>query len=162
MPSKHGDRTGRKVQEVIAALLNELGASRVTVRQPKDDGRFHVTFEALAEGVATIRGLVSPNQHTQPVVQEVLRGNQVVQDDCRHASDSPDFQEMLRRYGGLRAQIVTPIVGPEGIEGILSVHQLGAPRAWTSLAVAACQGAATEIGDRWRARSGEDAKPNPG
>ena len=46
----------------------------------------------------------------QPVVLEVQQGRQVVQPDCLAASDEPHFREMLELYGGLRSQIVTPIV----------------------------------------------------
>ena len=74
---------------------------------------------------------------SQPVVLEVQRGVQVVQDDSAGAYDDPAFQRMLEAYGGLAAQIVTPVMRDGRLEAILSLHQLGAPRAWTAVEVAA-------------------------
>ncbi len=69
---------------------------------------------------------------SQPVVLEVQRGVQVVQDDSACAYDDPAFLRMLEAYGGLAAQIVTPVMRDGRLEAILSLHQLGAPRAWTA------------------------------
>jgi GAF domain-containing protein len=38
---------------------------------------------------------------------------------------------MRDAYGGLAAQIVTPILDEGGLMGILSLHQCGEPRVWT-------------------------------
>ena len=67
----------------------------------------------------------------QPVVRELALGRQVVQDDCRAAYDDPAFHAMLDTYGGLAAQIVTPVLSGDRLVAIVSVHQLGAPRSWT-------------------------------
>ena len=68
---------------------------------------------------------------TQPVVLELQTGRQVVQDDCRTAYDDPAFQRMLDAYGGLAAQIVTPVFDGDRLRAVVSLHQLGRPRAWT-------------------------------
>ena len=52
---------------------------------------------------------------------------------------------MLAVYGGLAAQIVTPIVVRDRLEAILSVHQLGAPRAWTTDEIGAASAAAERL-----------------
>ena len=54
---------------------------------------------------------------------------------------------MLSAYGGLAAQIVTPVLRDGRLEGILSLHQLGAPRRWTQEEIAAAAGAAERIGE---------------
>jgi GAF domain-containing protein len=84
---------------------------------------------------------------TQPVVQELLLGRQVVQDDCSAASDDPAFHQMLTTYGGLAAQIVTPIFRDGSLAAILSLHQLGRPRRWTDLEIAAATRTAERIGE---------------
>jgi GAF domain-containing protein len=58
-------------------------------------------------------------------------GRQVVQDDCASAFDDPAFQRMLGAYGGLAAQIVTPVFLDGRLAAIVSLHQLGAPRRWS-------------------------------
>ena len=131
---------------VLEELLSATRASRVTLRRDlPGEIAFPVVEEALAPGVATLRGERSVHLPTQPVVQEVQRGRQVVQDDCARAYDDPDFQRMLATYGGLAAQIVTPVVVGDRLEAILSVHQLGGPRRWTAEEVTAAAEAARRV-----------------
>ena len=83
----------------------------------------------------------------QPVVLEVQRGRQVVQDDCAAAFDDPAFHAMLAAYGGLAAQIVTPVLRDGRLEAILSLHQLGEPRRWTQEEIGRRASAAERIGE---------------
>lgn len=131
---------------VLEELLSATRASRVTLRRDlPGETAFPVVEEALAPGVATVRGERSIHLPTLPVVQEVQRGRQVVQDDSARAYDEPDFQRMLATYGGLAAQIVTPVVVGDRLEAILSVHQLGEPRRWTEEEVTAAAEAARRV-----------------
>jgi hypothetical protein len=132
--------------EVLENLLRETRASRVTLRRGVADGyAFPVTDEALAPGVASLKDERTVDLRTQPVALEVQRRGQVVQPDCRSAYDDPAFLDMLETYGGLAAQIVTAFVANGGVAAILSVHQLGSPRAWTDGEARACREAATRI-----------------
>jgi GAF domain-containing protein len=79
------------------------------------------------------------------VVALLQRGEQVVQEDTRAAFDDPAFLRMLDTYGGLAAQIVTPIFGDGSLEAIVSLHVLGAPRAWSDQDAAACRAAADRV-----------------
>jgi GAF domain-containing protein len=54
---------------------------------------------------------------------------------------------MLATYGGLAAQIVTPVVSGGRLVAIVSVHQLGAPRRWSPEDVEAATAAARRIGE---------------
>jgi GAF domain-containing protein len=83
----------------------------------------------------------------QPVVLQVQQGRQVVQDDCLAASDEPHFREMLELYGGMRAQIVTPIVRNRRVVAIVSLHQLGRTRRWTEDEIAAASETARKVGE---------------
>ena len=134
------------IGEVLEELLAATGASRVTLRRDvPGDYAFPVTDEALAAGVASLREERTVDLRTQPVVALLRRGEQVVQHDTRAAFDDPAFHRMLETYGGLAAQIVTPVsVGGE-LAAIVSLHQLGAPRTWTDEDVAACTRAADRI-----------------
>jgi GAF domain-containing protein len=136
-----------KIDPILAGLLAETGASRVTLRQDvPGDYAFPVTHEAIAAGVASLRDERTVDLREQPVVREVEQGRQVVQDDCRSAFDDPAFQAMLVRYGGLAAQIVTPVVFAGRLEGIVSLHQLGEARVWTREEIDACRRAAEAVG----------------
>src|SRR5262245_48683120 len=134
-----------EIDATLAELLAATDASRVTLRQEAPGDVFPVTHEALADGTPSIRGLATPGMSRQPVVLEVLTGRQVVQDDCLAASDEPHFREMLELYGGLRAQIVTPVVRDGSVVAIVSLHQLGRTRTWTAAEIAAAQAAADRI-----------------
>ena len=126
-----------RVQAVLERLLEATGASRVTLRRDlPGDYPFPVVEEALAPGVGSLREERSVNLPTQPVVLEIQKGNQVVQHDSRAAFDDPEFRHMLEVYGGMAAQIVTPVVVDGAVRAIVSLHQLGAPRTWTDDEVA--------------------------
>src|SRR5690242_14369864 len=99
-----------EIDGILEQLLSATRASRVTLRQDVAGDVFPVTHEVLADGAPSITGLATPDMARQPVVLEVQQGRQVVQDDCPAASDEPHFRAMLALYGGLRAQIVTPVV----------------------------------------------------
>ena len=123
-------------------------ASRVTLRQDvPGDYAFPVTHETLAPGAQSLREERTVDLKTQPVVALLKDGRQVVQDDCRTAFDDPAFHQMLETYGGLAAQIVTPIVREGRLVAIVSLHQLGNPRRWTEGEIAAASLTARRVGD---------------
>ena len=94
----------------------------------------------------SIRGVTTPGMARQPVVLRVLAGEQVVQDDCDSCfPDDEPFHAMLRLYGGMRAQIVTPLVRDGATAAILSLHELRGPRRWSADEVAACSLAARTL-----------------
>jgi GAF domain-containing protein len=131
---------------VLADLLAATGASRVTLRRDvPGEYAFPVVEEALAPGVGSLREERSVHLPTQPVVLELQRGRQVVQDDCRAAFADPAFLRMLDVYGGLAAQIVTPVFADGRLAAIVSVHQLGAPRTWTAAETEAAAAAAARL-----------------
>jgi GAF domain len=138
----------RAVESILQALLTETRASRVTLRRGvSGDYVFPVTDEALAPGVASLKQERTVDLRTQPVVREVQRRGQVVQEDCRAANDDPAFQQMLETYGGLAAQIVTAVVADGSVAAIVSVHQLGSPRRWSKDEADACRLAATRLAE---------------
>jgi GAF domain-containing protein len=134
------------IETVLQQLLTETGVSRVTLRQDlPGDYAFPVTHEALADGVESLREERTVDLRTQPVVLELQTGRQVVQDDCRTAYDDPAFQEMLEAYGGLAAQIVTPVFDGDRLKAVVSLHQLGRARTWSDDDVAAATRAAEQV-----------------
>ena len=131
---------------VVERLLARTKSSRVTLRQDlPGDYAFPVTHEALAPGAASLMEERTVDLRSQPVVAELARGRQVVQDDCGAAYDDEAFRRMRQTYGGLAAQIVTPVLRNEQLVAIVSVHELGEPRAWTREEVAAATLAAEEV-----------------
>jgi GAF domain-containing protein len=134
------------IEPILEELLSRTGASRVTLRQElPGDYAFPVTHEALAEGVGSLREERTVDLRGQPVAREVASGRQVVQDNCASAYDDPAFHRMRETYGGLAAQIVTPVLVDGRVAGIVSVHELRAPRRWTEAEVDACSTAAGRI-----------------
>ena len=135
-----------EIDAILEGLLRDTKASRVTLRQDlPGDYAFPVTHEALAPGVGSLRDEHTVDLRSQPVVRELATGRQVVQPDCRAAFDEPAFHAMLATYGGLAAQIVTPVFSGDRLAAIVSLHQLGEPRVWSHEDVAACTDAATRV-----------------
>jgi GAF domain-containing protein len=135
-----------EIDSILGDLLRDVGAGRVTLRQDvPGDYAFPVTHEALAPGVASLVDERTVDLRNQPVVRELVQGHQVVQSDCRAAFDDPAFQRMLETYGGLAAQIVTPVLAGGRLAAIVSLHQLDGPRSWTDAEVAACTATADRI-----------------
>ena len=54
---------------------------------------------------------------------------------------------MLDTYGGLAAQIVTPIFVDGSLEAIVSLHQLGTPRHWTDEEIESCRATAARVAE---------------
>lgn len=136
-----------EIDAILGELLRAAGASRVTLRQDVTGDVFPVTNEVTADGAPSIRGLATPDMARQPVVLEVQQGRQVVQDDCLAASEEPHFRRMLELYGGLRAQIVTPVVRDGRVVAIVSLHQLGRARRWTEAEIGAADETARRVGE---------------
>jgi len=137
-----------EIQSILEELLAGTCASRVTLRENvAGDYAFPVTHEAPAPGVGSLREERTVDLRSQPVALEVAAGRQVVQDDCASAYDDPAFHQMRETYGGLAAQIVTPVLADGRVTGIVSLHQLGSPRRWTDEEIEACRAAAARVGE---------------
>jgi GAF domain-containing protein len=122
------------IQGILDNLRRALAVHRCTLRQNVLDAyAYPVTYESRAEEVNPLLGDFTIVQTGQPVVEKLLRGrSQVVQNDSRNASSDLQFQTMLNHYGGMRAQIVTPLFHENSLIAILSVHQLHATREWST------------------------------
>jgi GAF domain-containing protein len=136
-----------EIDAILQELLSATGASRVTLREDVPSDVFPVTHEVLADGTPAIKGVPTPDMPRQPVVLEIQQGRQVVQDDCLAASAEPHFRAMLELYGGLRAQIVTPVVRGGRVAAIVSLHQLGRTRRWGEDEIEAARRAAERVGE---------------
>jgi GAF domain-containing protein len=137
-----------ELRSILDELLAATHASRVTLRRDDPgDYVFPVVEESLSPGIRSLRGERTVDIRTQPVTSELMEGRQVVQDDCLAAFDDPAFHAMLETFGGLAAQIVTPVVVGEKLEAIVSVHDLGTPRAWTEEEIAAARQAANRVAE---------------
>jgi GAF domain-containing protein len=128
---------------IVAALREQVDVDRCTLRLDVAGEYFPVVHEALAAGTGSLIGDRKVSLQGQPVVEAILGGaEQVVQPDCAAASDDPAFQAMLAHYGGLAAQIVTPVREGAALLGIISLHHLGSPREWSERELALpCAGA---------------------
>lgn len=137
-----------QIESMLHELLDRTAASRVTLRRDVvGEVAFPVTDEALAPGAPSLRDEHTIDLRSQPVAIEVRAGRQVVQDDCASAYDDPDFQRMLVAYGGLAAQIVTPVLVDGAVRGIVSLHQLGTARRWTEDEIAAATSTAERVAE---------------
>jgi GAF domain-containing protein len=79
-------------------------------------------------------------------VRDLKTGQQVVHHDTRLLFDDAELQQLLRLYGDVRAQVVTPILLRDELIAVVSVHQLDRARIWSQQEVTLCRAAADEIG----------------
>lgn len=123
---------GTALDALVAALREQVAVDRCTLRLEVDGEYFPVVHEALSAGTGSLIGDRKVSLQGQPVVEAILGGaEQVIQPDCAAASDDPAFQAMLGHYGGMGAQIVTPVKDGGELLGIISLHHLGSTREWS-------------------------------
>jgi GAF domain-containing protein len=131
------------LEAIISSLREAVAVERCTLRLDVAGDYYPVVHESLRSPARTLIGDRSVSLQGQPVVEAILAGaEQVVQPDTREASDDPAFHRMLVHYGGLGAQIVTPVRDGERLLGIISLHHLGGPREWSPHELALARGAA--------------------
>jgi GAF domain-containing protein len=136
------------IQALLDRVRSGLGVQRCTLRQNVSAAyAFPVTHESRAQDVWSLLGDFTIVQNGQPVIEKLLRDRaQVVQDDSRAASTEPHFHVMLKHYGDMRAQIVTPLFREDSLAAVLSIHSLGQLRSWTPEETALARSAARLLG----------------
>jgi GAF domain-containing protein len=154
------ERAGRKLgtsiedlrdaalQAILDGLRAGLRVQRCTLRQNVSGAyAFPVTHESRADGVWSLRGDLTIVQTNQPVIMKMLAERaQVVQDDTRSASTEPVFHSMLKHYGDMRSQMVTPLFREDSMAAAISVHSLKDLHPWTPEETALARSASRLIG----------------
>ena len=136
------------LQAILDRVRQGLRVQRCTLRQNVNAAyAFPVTHESRGEGIWSLRGDFTIIQSNQPVIEKLLRDRaQVVQNDTRNATTEPLFHKMLKHYGDMRAQIVTPLFREDSLAAVLSVHSLKELRDWTPEETALARSAARMLG----------------
>lgn len=128
----YGRLRAAALEAIVGCLRESVEVDRCTLRLDVPGDYFPVVHESRTPGTGTLIGDREVSLRGQPVVNAILAGvEQVVQEDSATASDDPAFQAMLAHYGGLGAQIVTPVRDSASLVGIISLHHLGGPRHWS-------------------------------
>jgi GAF domain-containing protein len=136
------------IQAILDRVREGLRVQRCTLRQNVSAAyAFPVTHESRGEGVWSLLGDFTIIQSGQPVIEKMLAERaQVVQNDTRNASAEPLFHAMLKHYGDMRAQIVTPLFREDSLAGVLSVHSLKELRSWSAEETALARSGARLLG----------------
>jgi GAF domain-containing protein len=147
-PPERADLRSAATQAMLEHLRVALDVQRCTYRQPVQPAyAFPVTYESRADGIRSLLGDFTIVQTGQPVIVTLLaERKQVVQEDCSVASTDPVFHQLLAHYGGLRAQMVTPVMVGGQLKGVLSVHELRKARRWRPAEQALAAEAAALLG----------------
>ncbi len=159
---------GAALDAIIAALREAFAVQRCTLRLDDEGELFPVRHESSIPPASSLIGDRSVALRGQPVAEALLGGAaQVIQPDTRAASEDPAFLRMLELYGGLGAQIVTAVRCEGRLVGIISLHQLGGPRAWSTEEAELAQAAADlvarilDVGPPAGSRRPAPARPGP-
>jgi len=132
------------LQDIVDELLEQTGASRVTIRLDMPGQVFPVAAEALEEGTRSIAGDASIDLRASATFKYLEREQRnLIQEDCA-AGEFPAPPELIEFYG-VKAQMLAPLVRDDRLAGILSVHFAPATRVWTSDDVAALDAAAARV-----------------
>ncbi len=135
-------------QEIMEDLLRSTDASRTTLRldlPDQDDGFDVVAAEALAPGVRSISDDTSIRNLRDAATVRFLEDQRrpLVQNDCSADGLAPP-SELIERHG-VRAQMLAPLVREGRLIGVISVHYVPGPRAWSAEDVAALREAAERV-----------------
>ena len=132
---------------IMATLRQATGAARVTLRLDvprRNLSVADVTAEALAPGVASLRGQTSIDQRAAGSIEWLEKHRRVlVQEDVSNA-DAPPPPELVRLYGAT-AQMLGPVLRDGVLVGWVSVHHTGGPRRWSASDVAALETAVRDV-----------------
>ena len=136
------------IKAILDHLRQGLRVQRCTLRQNVNSAyAFPVTHESRDEGVWSLLGDFTIIQSGQPVIEKMLAERvQVVQNDTRKASTEHLFHVMLKHYGDMRSQIVTPLFREDSLAAVLSVHSLKELRTWTTEEIGLARSAARLLG----------------
>lgn len=136
------------IQALLDRVRQGLRVHRCTLRQNVSAAyAFPVTHESRGEGVWSLLGDFTIIQSGQPVIEKMLAERvQVVQNDTRSASTEPLFHAMLKHYGDMRSQIVTPLFREDSLAAVLSIHSLKELRNWSAGEIALARSAARYLG----------------
>ncbi|RYF35520.1 MAG: GAF domain-containing protein [Comamonadaceae bacterium] len=142
------DLRNAAIESILDQLRTQMDVQRCTFRQDvSTEVVFPVTHESRSPGTRSLVGDLTIVLNGQPVVEQMTRLRaQVVQNDTSIASDEPQFHRMLRHYGNMRSQIVTPLFDDTRLVGAVSVHDLCRTREWTSDEKAFAQEASRLLG----------------
>ncbi len=141
-----------EIQAELAAVARDLNVQRATLRLLSDESVFPIAYEHCEPGTHSIRDTPRLDMSKQPVVLAMQAGaSQVVEHDCNVTTDDAGYHEMRAMFGGMQAQIVTANRDESGqIIGLLSVHDLTAPRVWTDAEAARARAAANRLDELTR------------
>ena len=136
-----------RLDAILATLRQSVGAARVTLRLDDERRRLSVadvTAEAVASGVASLRGQTSIDQRAAGTIHWLEAHRTVlVQDDLRGADPAPP-PALVSVYGAT-AQMLGPVIRDGRLVGWVSVHHTGGPRRWSASDVAALETAVRAV-----------------
>jgi len=130
-----------RLDAILTALRQSVGAARVTLRLDDDRRQLSVadvTAEAVAPGVASLRGQTSIDQRAAGTIHWLEAHRRVlVQEDLRGADPAPPAA-LVTVYGAT-AQMLGPVIRGGHLVGWVSVHHTGGPRRWSASDVVALE-----------------------
>ena len=137
------------LDQIMETLLQSTTASRTTLRldiSATGVTMNEITAEAVAPGIVALKGgteISDVRKTVKPVMHMVEHKTMLVQNDC--ATAIPEPPEKLMSYYGVKAQMLSPIVVDDEVQGVISVHYNDGPREWSGEDIAALELATAEV-----------------
>jgi dipeptidyl aminopeptidase/acylaminoacyl peptidase len=168
VPTHRAIDTAGRFDRRLRQLLDEVAASRVTVRLDWPAMGFHVNDvagEALQIGERSLRGQTSIDQRVAGTVRWLERERRTLVQHDLAGAEPPAPQALIELYG-TRAQMLAPLVHGGALTGWVSVHENRSPRRWTEAEIRAIEAAAAwfvteiEAGQAGTASGADDNTPS--
>ncbi len=119
------------VQEVTQNLRNYLAVDRVVLYYFYQQWEGQVTFEALSDRKYSIFGSKGPDDCFNGEYAALYQAGRIsVVEDIETAEIAECHRDFLRELQ-VRANLVVPVLPPQGLWGLLIAHHCQQPRSWS-------------------------------
>ena len=139
------------VLERLDAVMEELrlqtGVSRTTVRMDVPKTNCHVdqvTAESLVFGVPSLRTSTAINIRAVNTMQELERTRRMLIQPNTMEAEIPPPKALVSVYG-VKAQMLLPLLQGEEVMGLISVHNIPFPKAWSADEISALEEAGSKV-----------------
>lgn len=133
------------VQQVTKSLRNYLAVDRVVLYYFYQQWEGQVTFEALSSSQYSIFGSKGPDECFNAEYAALYQAGRIsVIEDIETAEIAQCHRDFLHKLQ-VRANLVVPVLSPQGLWGLLIAHHCQQPRSWSQSDIEKMQQGAAKL-----------------
>ena len=142
------------VQTTVNNLRDDLQVDRVVLYYFYRQWQGQVTFESLSSPKFSIFGSTGPDECFNGEYAVMYQQGRIRAIDNIETEPIADCHREFLRSLQIRANLVVPILPPQGLWGLLIAHHCRTPRIWTKDDIAAMEKGATTLAEAQSIRHG--------